>query len=199
MRHNYEDIGLFPLRLFLLPGEQTTLHIYEPRYLQLITECFAEYKLFGIPYQTKTSLSEYGSMVSVVQILKKYDNGELDILVECTQNFKINQFQGKSENKLYPAGSVSVINEQENMPSADLMDSMKGYLETLLDKSVTDELHEFFSFKKIIKSLNLNDEEKFKFLNFTNERRDQFLKGKAKFLTLLIEQEKKVVDQFYLN
>lgn len=199
MRHNFEDIGLFPLRLFLLPGEQTTLHIYEPRYLQLITECIDEFKLFGIPYQTKTALSEYGSMVTVVEVLKQYDNGELDILVECTQNFKINQFQGKSETKLYPAGSVSVLNEDDSMPSADLMDSMKGYLETLLDRNVTDELNEFFSFREIIKSLNLNDEEKFRFLNYPLERRNQFLRGKARFLTLLIEQEKKVVDQFYLN
>lgn len=199
MRHNYEDIGLFPLRLLLLPGEQTTLHIYEPRYLQLITECIDEYKLFGVPYQTKTSLSEFGSMLSVVQVLKKYDNGELDILVECTQNFKINQFQAKSETKLYPVGSVTVIHEEENMPSAELMDTMKGYLETLLDKAVTEELNEFFSFKHIIKSLNLNDEEKYRYLHYPLDRRNQFLKGKAKFMTLLIEQEKKVVDQFYLN
>ncbi len=199
MRHNYDDIGLFPLRLLLLPGEQTTLHIYEPRYLQLISECITEQKLFGIPYQTKTSLSEFGSMVSVVQVLKKYDNGELDILVECTRNFKINQFQGKSENKLYPAGSVTAILEEDKLPSADLMDSMRGYLETLLDKAVTDELNEFFSFKQIIKSLNLNDEEKYKYLHFSEDKRNLFLRGKAKFLTLLIEQEKKVVDQFYLN
>lgn len=199
MRHNNEDIGLFPLRLLLLPGEQTTLHIYEPRYLQLITECIDEEKLFGIPYQTKTSLSEFGSMVSVVQVLKRYDNGELDILVECSQNFKINQFQGKSETKLYPAGAVSPIHEEEKMPSSELMDTMKTYLETLLDKTVTDELNEFFSFKQIIKSLNLNDEEKYKYLHYPLDKRNLFLKGKAKFMTLLIEQEKKVVDQFYLN
>lgn len=199
MRHNFEDIGLFPLRLLLLPGEQTTLHIYEPRYLQLIMECIDEAKHFGIPYQTKTSLSEFGSMVSVVQVLKRYDNGELDILVECAQNFKINQFQGKSENKLYPAGSVTVMHEEDNLPSADLMDTMKGYLETLLEKTLTDELQEFFSFKQIIKTLNLNDEEKYRYLHYPLERRNQFLRGKAKFMTLLIEQEKKVVDQFYLN
>jgi len=199
MRNHNEDIGLFPLRLFMLPGEQTTLHIYEPRYLQLIMECVNDYKVFGIPYQTKTSLSEFGSMVSVIQILKKYDNGEIDVLVECNQNFKINHFEGQKENKLYPCGSVALIDELKTEPSHILMDTIKSYLETLLDKPVTDELSEYFSFKQIIKSLNLTDEEKFKFLGYSEDRRNQFLTGKAKFLSLLIQQEKMVVDQFYLN
>ena len=54
--------GLFPLRIFLFPGEQTTLHIFEPKYLQLITDCINNEDLFGIPYQGKTTLSELGSL-----------------------------------------------------------------------------------------------------------------------------------------
>ena len=53
--------GLFPLRIFLFPGEQTTLHIFEPRYLQLVTECLSSGEYFGIPYQGKTTLSELGA------------------------------------------------------------------------------------------------------------------------------------------
>ncbi len=199
MRNQNEDIGLFPLRLFMLPGDQTTLHIFEPRYLQLIMDCINSQKDFGIPYQTKTSLSEYGSMVNVVQILKKYDNGELDVLVECTSNFKILHFEGQAENKLYPAGSVSILDELNIEPSGILMNQVKDYLEILLDRNVTDELNDYFSFKQIVKSLNLNDEEKFKFLGYSEEKRNQFLCNKAKFLSILIQQEKMVVDQFYLN
>ena len=132
MRNQNEDIGLFPLRLFMLPGDQTTLHIFEPRYLQLIMDCINSQKDFGIPYQTKTSLSEYGSMVNVVQILKKYDNGELDVLVECTSNFKILHFEGQAENKLYPAGSVSILDELNIEPSGILMNQVKDYLEIFL-------------------------------------------------------------------
>ena len=89
---NKTHLGLFPLRIFLFPGEQTTLHLFEPRYLQLSTDCINNNECFGIPYQGKTTLSELGSLVKIVQILKKYENGEVDILIECTNNFKINHF-----------------------------------------------------------------------------------------------------------
>lgn len=199
MRQHNEDIGLFPLRLFLLPGEQTTLHIHELRYMQLIMECMNDFKVFGIPYQTKTALSEFGSMVSIIEVSKKYDNGEIDVLVECNQNFKINHFEGQKEDKLYPCGSVSLVDDFNTDPSDELMLQVKLYLEVLLDKPVTDELNEHSSFKQIIKSLNLSDEEKFKFLSYTEERKNQFLIRKSKFHSILIEQEKMVVDQFYLN
>ena len=70
MKKGDYQYGLFPLRIFLFPGEQTTLHIFEPRYLQLVTECLSSGEYFGIPYQGKTTLSELGSLVKVVQILK---------------------------------------------------------------------------------------------------------------------------------
>ena len=66
MKKGDYQYGLFPLRIFLFPGEQTTLHIFEPRYLQLVTECLSSGEYFGIPYQGKTTLSELGSLVKVV-------------------------------------------------------------------------------------------------------------------------------------
>ena len=199
MRHNTNAIGLFPLRLFLLPGDQTTLHIFEPRYLQLVTECISEYKTFGIPYQTKTSLSEYGSLVTVVQIIKTYANGELDVLVECVQNFKIKNFEAKDEVKLYPCGAIQKVDTSNFLPSPELMNTMKSFLEALMEDRVDEALHDCYSISHIIKILNLDDAEKFRFLKYTEEQQNTFLSRKAKFLTILLEQEKKVVDQFYLN
>ena len=65
-------------------------------------ECLNNNEFFGIPYQGKTTLSELGSLVKVNQILKKYESGELDVLIECQSNFKIHHFQNKNEHKLYP-------------------------------------------------------------------------------------------------
>ena len=42
-------IPIFPLGIVVYPGESLNLHIFEPRYKQLVTECFAEKKMFGIP------------------------------------------------------------------------------------------------------------------------------------------------------
>ncbi len=199
MKNKENTIGLFPLRIFLLPGDQTTLHIYEPRYLQLVNECLEQDICFGIPYQGKTTLSEYGSMVRILQVLKYYENGELDILVECDQNFKINQFEAKKEDKLYPAGTISTIRENIFNPNEGLKKEVSTYLKALLDKDVSNELNDLLSFKSIINVMNLTDDEKVKFLKYNNDKRNDFLLRKVRFMQILLNQEKQVEQNFYLN
>lgn len=199
MKNKENTIGLFPLRIFLLPGDQTTLHIYEPRYLQLVNECLEQDICFGIPYQGKTTLSEYGSMVRILQVLKYYENGELDILVECDQNFKINQFEAKKEDKLYPAGTISTIRENIFNPNEGLKKEVSTYLKALLDKDVSNELNDLLSFKSIINVMNLTDDEKVKFLKYNNDKRNEFLLRKVRFMQILLNQEKQVEQNFYLN
>ncbi|MAP01472.1 MAG: hypothetical protein CMD01_01465 [Flavobacteriales bacterium] len=199
MKSQDNSIGLFPLRIFLLPGEQTTLHIYEPRYLQLINECYNSKNYFGIPFQGKTTLSEYGSLVKIVQILKNYENGELDILVECCQNFKINQFEAKKENKLYPSGTIALIKDVVFNPEKTLLDQVTLYLKLLLDKDISRDMSDLLSEKNIINVVNLTDDEKIKFLRYNNDKKNEFLNRKIKFMLILLRQEKKVEQNFYLN
>ena len=199
MKDRDNSIGLFPLRIFLFPGEQTTLHIYEPRYLQLINECNTNKTFFGIPFQGKTTLSEYGSMVKIIQVLKNYENGELDILVECIQNFKINQFEAKKENKLYPSGTIAVIKDVIFTPDETLLEQVTQYLKLLLDKDITNDMSDLLSEKNIITVVNLTDDEKIKFLRYNNDKKNDFLNRKIKFMLILLRQEKKVEQNFYLN
>ncbi|MBG16285.1 MAG: hypothetical protein CL853_08030 [Crocinitomicaceae bacterium] len=199
MKSQDNSIGLFPLRIFLLPGEQTTLHIYEPRYLQLINECYKSKNYFGIPFQGKTTLSEYGSLVKIVQILKNYENGELDILVECCQNFKINQFEAKKENKLYPSGTIALIKDIVFNPDKTLLNQVTLYLKLLLDKDISRDMSDLLSEKNIINVVNLTDDEKIKFLRYNNDKKNEFLNRKIKFMLILLRQEKKVEQNFYLN
>ena len=72
-------IPIFPLGIVVYPGEALNLHIFEPRYKQLITECFAEKKPFGIPSIIESRLQDFGTMVSVDEISKVHDDGEMDI------------------------------------------------------------------------------------------------------------------------
>ncbi len=199
MSNNKFHYGLFPLRIFLFPGEQTTLHIFEPRYLQLITDCLNNDDLFGIPYQGKTTLSELGSLVNIIQILKKYDNGEIDILVECSSNFKINHFENKNENKLYPCGTIVPLTNNDFKPSKELTDYATNYLTQLLEKPKESRNSGLISFNNLINLANLTDEEKIKFLNFSDVRKNDFLIKKFKFMNILLSQEKMVDQNFYLN
>ncbi len=47
-------IPIFPLGIVVFPGEDLNLHVFEPRYKQLITDCFGEKKPFGIPTVLKS-------------------------------------------------------------------------------------------------------------------------------------------------
>ena len=199
MNTNKQYFGLFPLRIFLFPGEQTTLHVFEPRYLQLINECLTKKEAFGIPYQGKTTLSELGSLVNVIQILKKYENGELDVLVECTSNFKINHFEGKKKDKLYPCGTILQLIKAEFNPTDELKNHAKDYLSHLLDKEQDDKNKNLLSINNLINLVNLNDDEKIKFLKLPEQKKNDYLINKFKFMLILLTQEKKVDQNFYLN
>ena len=58
-------IPIFPLGIVVYPGEQVNLHIFEPRYKQLINDCFVTKKPFGIPAVLDNNVSEMGTLVKV--------------------------------------------------------------------------------------------------------------------------------------
>jgi uncharacterized protein len=72
-------IPIFPLALVVFPGEELNLHIFEPRYKQLIADCHQSKKPFGIPAVIQNQVAEMGTLAEIVEIVKTYDNGELDI------------------------------------------------------------------------------------------------------------------------
>ena len=82
-------IPIFPLNVVLYPGEILNLHIFEPRYKELVKECFEIKKPFGIPAVINGHVAEYGTLVSIREIAKEYENGELDIVTEGTIVFRI--------------------------------------------------------------------------------------------------------------
>ena len=72
-------IPIFPLSVVVYPGEELNLHIFEPRYKQLIKECNEQKKPFGIPTVIESKLQDHGTLVHIIELSKVYDNGEMDI------------------------------------------------------------------------------------------------------------------------
>ncbi len=100
-------IPIFPLNLVLYPGEALNLHIFEPRYKQLIRECVADKKPFGIPAVVDGAPLELGTLVEVKEVVKEYENGELDIRTEGTQVFRVLTVVKDIPEKLYSGAIVS--------------------------------------------------------------------------------------------
>lgn len=87
------------------------LHIFEPRYKQLIAECFELKKPFGIPAVINEKISEMGTLVQVKEISKQYEDGKMDIKTEGLQVFRILEMINDLPEKMY---SGAIVNYPEN-------------------------------------------------------------------------------------
>jgi Lon protease-like protein len=81
-----EEIGLFPLGLVLLPTEQVPLHIFEPRYRELIGESLEQGVPFGIVYADDDGLRQIGTLATVRGV-ERFDDGRLNVVVEGGERF----------------------------------------------------------------------------------------------------------------
>jgi hypothetical protein len=100
-------IPIFPLSLVVYPGEALHLHIFEPRYKQLIAECYREKKPFGIPAVIDNKLQEYGTLVQITEITNMNDAGEMDIKTRGDKVFRILEVIKEVPDKLYCGAIVN--------------------------------------------------------------------------------------------
>ena len=109
-------IPIFPLGIVVYPGEKLNLHIFEPRYKQLITECHQSKKPFGIPTVIENKVQEYGSMVQITELSKLYDNGEMDIKTTGVRIFRTLELIKEIPDKLY---SGAIVNYPDNIDNGN--------------------------------------------------------------------------------
>jgi Lon protease-like protein len=106
-------IPLFPLDIVVYPGEKLNLHVFEPRYKQLITECHQTKKPFGIPTVLKSGIGEIGTLVEVAEIVQVYEDGKMDIKTTGIKVFRILEVIKNLPDKLYSGAIVNYpVNEQ---------------------------------------------------------------------------------------
>jgi Lon protease-like protein len=84
-----DELGLFPLGIVLLPSEQVPLHIFEPRYRELIAECIEEEREFGLLYADENGVREVGTRARVAAVLERFDDGRLNIVVSGGERFVV--------------------------------------------------------------------------------------------------------------
>jgi Lon protease-like protein len=84
-----DEIGLFPLGTVLLPTERIPLHIFEPRYRELISECIDEGREFGLILADDDGLREVGTRAAITEVLERFEDGRLNVVVEGRERFKL--------------------------------------------------------------------------------------------------------------
>lgn len=84
-------LPLFPLDLVLFPGAPLPLHIFEPRYKEMIAECLAQKKPFGVARAKESAVAEVGCTAVILNVTKRYDDGRMDLATEGVRRFSIVQ------------------------------------------------------------------------------------------------------------
>lgn len=109
-------LPLFPLRIVAFPGERVLLHIFEPRYKQLMTESAESGVNFGIVTIVPGGASSVGTEMKLDRVLQTDDSGNMDVVTRGLRVFRLQSFQREVEGKLYSGGQVSY---SRNDPSVE--------------------------------------------------------------------------------
>ncbi|MEO6670834.1 MAG: LON peptidase substrate-binding domain-containing protein [Ferruginibacter sp.] len=173
-------IPIFPLNIVVYPGEQLNLHIFEPRYKQLIAECVGAKKPFGIPAVLNDKMSEMGTLMEVKEISKTYESGEMDIKTEGMQVFKILEVIKDLPEKLFSGAIVTYPQNITRGSSALMKKVLHGIREIHKTLGVTKDFkkpdNELTSYD-VAHHAGMSIEDEYILLEFLDElHRQEFLK-----------------------
>lgn len=189
-------IPMFPLSILPLPGELVPLHIFEPRYRQLLQDAEINDVSFGIYFNHESNEQKIGSLMKLESVIKRYAGGEADIIVKCQDVFSMNVLLRTFKSKTYPGGDVRVWNvEQNTFPGPELYELFLAYLR---QRNINQHLT-IFNIYQIANELSLDISDRYKFLTSSEEKREAFILNRVKFQMHIIEQEERSKDNFHLN
>ena len=103
-------LPLFPLDLVLLPGAPLPLHIFEPRYKEMISECLEQKKPFGIVRASNDGVAGIGCTAEILSVTKKYDDGRMDILTRGGDRFEVLEV---NEERAFLRAEISFVQDEE--------------------------------------------------------------------------------------
>jgi Lon protease-like protein len=123
-----DEIGLFPLGVVLLPTERIPLHIFEPRYRELIGECLDEGREFGLLLADDEGMRDVGTRAAVTSVLERFDDGRLNIVVEGRERFRLVEL---TSGRSFQTGEVEPIEDDPGRPQPADVERALGLLRRL--------------------------------------------------------------------
>jgi len=115
-------LPIFPLELVLLPGVPLPLHIFEPRYKEMIGECLEQKKPFGVVRASSAGVADIGCTAEIMSVTKKYDDGRMDILARGVDRFEVIEV---NEDRPFLQAEISVVHDEDEdgpgKPAAEIV------------------------------------------------------------------------------
>jgi len=200
MSFTTKSMAMFPLGVFLLPGEEIPLRIFESRYKQLIHECEENGNTFGIPYIIDDEIKTYGSEVELLNVVARNNKGEMVIMIKGVRNFHLLDFTEILPGKLYGGGIIEYVDDNyltSNPELIVLVKKLKLNIDPVFGSLVTDNSINLFS---IAKSMMLNSNEKFSFYSLRDTyKMERYLIKRLRYIEQIQVQEKLLENNFSLN
>jgi len=109
-------LPLFPLDLVLFPGTPLPLHIFEPRYKEMVSECLDRKKSFGVVRAKEEGVAEIGCTAEIITVAKKYPDGRMDIVTEGRERFEVMQV---NQERSFLQAEVLYLRDEPGKPSAE--------------------------------------------------------------------------------
>lgn len=195
-------LPFFPLNIFLLPGEQLPLHVFEPRYRQLFKEAEEDGIKFGLPFEDKEHQRGFVSICRLVKVVKRYETGESDVIIEAIDVAELKDYEPVYLTKLYPGGFATPwsSNHLRSQPAPDLVEAFRQYIWLKFGTKPQAEHIANYRLLDVAASIVMSNEDKVKFLLTTEE--DQlhaFLVQTVRYLNLLLTQEGSTENGIILN
>ena len=115
-------LPIFPLELVLLPGVPLPLHIFEPRYKEMISECLEQKKPFGVVRASSEGVADIGCTAEIMSITKKYDDGRMDIMTRGVERFEVIEV---NQDRSFLQAEIAVVRDDDEdepgKPSAEMV------------------------------------------------------------------------------
>jgi len=130
-----DELGLFPLGIVLLPTEQLPLHIFEERYKELIAECMEQDGEFGLVYADDDGLRDLGTRARVVELLTRFEDGRLNILVEGGDRFRLKEL---TDGRSFSTGLVESVEDVDDAAEVSAVDEALRLFELLREVTASE-------------------------------------------------------------
>lgn len=196
-------LPLFPLGIVVFPGEKLNLHVFEPRYKQLVLECVAQEKTFGIPAFIQNGVGVYGTEMKILNIEKKYENGEMDIRTKGLKVFKILQFDKMAPGRLYAGGEVEDVEYKEDediVTKLKIVEHLKVLYESLGINKLFQDLPENFKSFDVGHHLGLTLEQEYALLQLQHEsERQEAILLHLQHMLPVVKETERLKDRVRLN
>ncbi len=196
-------LPMFPLEIVVFPYESLNLHIFEPRYRELIEDCQNQDIQFGIPYYRSDYALKFGTIVSLQKVSRTYSDGRMDVKTRGIRPFELKRYVKTHPGKSYPGGYIEELYwETEG----------RDYLRSSIKEKLS-ELYHFMNIHKWPKILDKNfvtfeiahkvgfsKSQEYEFLQIASETdRQQFMIDHLSRMIPMIKQAEEMRQKVQMN